>query len=95
MSTRKDIQVNSSKINKTRFSVIKGPFVHKKSGESFVFSYYKSFFTLKLNSKYSLDKLTIKSILTLLFKNVKTPILCPDVELRIISSESHGFTQKL
>ena len=40
-------------IKKTKFSVIKSPFVYKKSGESFIFTYYKASFTINVKSRYS------------------------------------------
>jgi len=83
-------------IKKTKFSVIKSPFVYKKSGESFIFTYYKASFKLDLNSNYSLGSFKIKSLLAFLLKNQRVPIVFSNVELRIISVEtSHGIAKKL
>jgi len=83
-------------IKKTKFSVIKSPFVFKKSGESFVFTYYKASFQFDLNSRYSLGDFKARSILAFLLKNQTAPAVFPNVELRVTSIEdSHGTPKAL
>ena len=83
-------------IKKTKFSVIKSPFVYKKSGESFIFTYYKASFTINLKSQYPLASFKVRSLLSFLLKNQKAPAVFSNVELRITSMDTnHGITKKL
>jgi|SaaInlStandDraft_1057018.scaffolds.fasta_scaffold26343_3 hypothetical protein len=83
-------------IKKTKFSVIKSPFVYKKSGESFIFTYYKAEFNIGLKSSEILSSFKIRGILSFLLKNQCAPAVFSNVELRVISTETnHGLTKKL
>jgi hypothetical protein len=76
-------------IKKTKFSV-------KKSGESFIFTYYKAEFNIGLKSSEILSSFKIRGILSFLLKNQCAPAVFSNVELRVISTETnHGLTKKL
>jgi hypothetical protein len=78
-------------IKKTKYS-----FVYKKSGESFIFTYYKAEFNIGLKSSEILSSFKIRGILSFLLKNQCAPAVFSNVELRVISTETnHGLTKKL
>jgi hypothetical protein len=89
-------QIRRFPIKKKHFSVIKSPFVYKKSGESFVFTYYKASFTLNLTTRYVLRDFQVRGVFSFLLKNQKVPLIFSNVELRIMSVDSsHGIAKKL
>ena len=83
----KKIKRFSSPIKK--ISVIRSPFVFKKSGETFFFRYYQAYFFLELSSKKNLDLFKVNSILRFLLKNQNKVVAEKGVEIRITS---FGYT---
>lgn len=89
-------QIKRFPIKRSRVSVIKSPFVYKKSGESFIFSYYKGGFTINLSSKSPLNTYKLKGILAFLLRNRSVPAVFSNVELRVVSLEgNYDLVQKL
>ena len=68
-----------------RFSVIKSPFVFKKSGETFLFKSYHSYITLKIRSRLPLHSYKARCLLRFLLRNRNVSLLFKGVEIRVVS----------
>ena len=81
-------RISRAPVRKKRFSVIRSPFVFKKSGETFIFKHYQASLILKLNSSKALTNYSIRCLFRYLFKNQSVDLIFKGVELRVISLET-------
>mmetsp|Transcript_31746 Transcript_31746/g.53716 ORF Transcript_31746/g.53716 Transcript_31746/m.53716 type:complete len:173 (-) Transcript_31746:274-792(-) len=87
-------KVRQYRAKNTRFGLIRSPFVHKKSGETFFYSYYNAEIPVEIDLKEGSDNNATpvrdpQGMLRFLLRNYPCPLSFRNVELRVKSLEAN------
>lgn len=92
------VEIRSCAIKRTptkraHFSVIRSPFVFKKSGETFISTSFRAAITISVRSALRLSMFSPRGILRFLLRDGDHSAVFANVELRVVSIESSDGTR--